>query len=179
MPEQYKDYQSLTHQDDSLDFSDDLLDKLRSREDISPAQRLATFERIAQRHERKLRGKSRTRKVIGGLLSLVGVGTVTTACPFYALAFIGPETIGIGLLMLIAGAALIFIQPKLKDTHQAMLVAARNNNILTIPRLALEMDISFKRAEEIIKELVNNDIAEMDIDNKDSDGALVYRIKGL
>lgn len=179
MEERYKDFQNLTRGDDSLDFSDDLLDQLRSRKDISPSERLAAFERIAQRHERKLRGRSRTRKAIGGLLSLVGLGTVTTACPFYALAFIGPEAVAIGLFMLIAGLALMFISPKLKETHQAMLVAARNNNILTIPRLALEMDISFKRAEEIIKELVNNDIAEMDIDNKDSDGALVYRIKGL
>jgi hypothetical protein len=126
-----------------------------------------------------LRGKSRTRKVAGSILTLIGAGTVTTACPFYALAFIGPETVMAGIVMIIGGAALILSKPKLKDTHQAMLVAARNDNVLTVPRLALEMDISFKRAEEIVKELVKNDIAEMDIDNKDADGALLYRIKGL
>jgi hypothetical protein len=177
--ERHRDSERLDKQDDSLDFSEDILDRLRSAEQMSPRQKLETFERIAEKHEKKLRDKSRTRKFIGGLLVLLGIGTVTTACPFYALAFIGSETIIAGLLMLIIGVGLFFLRPKLKQTHQAMLVAARHDNELTVPRLALEMDISFKKAEEIIKELVANDIAEMDIESRAADDALVYKIKGL
>ena len=45
--------------------------------------------------------------------------------------------------------------------------------------LALEMDISFNKAEKIIQELVRSGIAEIDLDHKDPDHTITYRIKGL
>ena len=60
-----------------------------------------------------------------------------------------------------------------------MLVAMKYDYRLTAPRLALEMDITFARAEKIIQELVRSGIAEIDLDHKDRDDTITYRIKGL
>jgi len=41
------------------------------------------------------------------------------------------------------------------------------------------MDISFQKAEKIIQELVRSGIAEIDLDYKDPDHSLVYKIRGF
>jgi uncharacterized membrane protein YkoI len=48
-----------------------------------------------------------------------------------------------------------------------------------VSRLALDMDISFKRAESIIQELVRGGIAEIDLDDQDPDHSIVYKIRGV
>ena len=42
-------------------------------------------------------------------------------------------------------------------------------------RLALEMDISFNRAEHIMQDLVKSRHAEIDLEKSDAEGSLVYR----
>ncbi|MFC1835717.1 PepSY domain-containing protein, partial [Thermodesulfobacteriota bacterium] len=124
--------------------------------------------------------KKRSRMKWGGLaMVLLGLATTMASCPFYAITLIGPETVLVGLGLLVVGGFLMFLRPRIKDTSRAMMVALKYGNVLTVPRLALEMDISFDKAEKIIKEMVQKDIAEIDLDHKDSDDSLVYRIKGL
>jgi len=101
------------------------------------------------------------------------------ACPLYAFSLIGPQSVIAGIALIAAGSALLAWRPRLQDTNEAMIIAMRYGNCLTVPRLALELDISFDRAEKIISELVQKGIAEIDIDHQDPDNAIVYRIKGL
>ncbi len=110
---------------------------------------------------------------------MLGVATVLGSCPLYAFSLIGPQTIMIGLVLVAGGAALLAWRPRLKDTNEALLIAVKHGNYLTTPRLALEMDISLERSEKIIQELVRNGIAEIDLDHRDPDQAIIYRIKGL
>jgi predicted transcriptional regulator len=60
-----------------------------------------------------------------------------------------------------------------------MVIAMKHGNRLTVPRLALEMDITLEKAEKIIDKLVKNGVAEIDLEDRDSDGALTYKIKGI
>ena len=69
--------------------------------------------------------------------------------------------------------------PRMRETNEALVIALKNGNRLTVPRLALEMDISFKRAEKIIQKLMRNGVAEIDLDEGDPDGGITYRIKGV
>ena len=41
------------------------------------------------------------------------------------------------------------------------------------------MDISLKKAEKIIQKLVRQGIAEIDLDDADSDGGISYKVRGL
>ena len=70
-------------------------------------------------------------------------------------------------------------RPRLKNTNEAVLIAMKYGNRLTATTLALEMDISFGKAEKIIQELVRSGIAEIDLDRKDPDHTITYKIKGL
>jgi predicted transcriptional regulator len=85
----------------------------------------------------------------------------------------------IGLAMIAGGSALLAWRPRLKDTNEALLVAMKYGNSLTATRLALELDVSFEKAEKIIRELVRSGIAEIDLDQKDPDQGITYKIKGL
>jgi predicted HTH transcriptional regulator len=95
------------------------------------------------------------------------------------LSLVGPWTMGAGLALIAAGSVLMAWTPKLKNTNEALLIASKHDNRLTAPRLALEMDISFEKAERIIRELVKAGIAEVDIDSRNPDQGIVYLIKGL
>jgi hypothetical protein len=41
------------------------------------------------------------------------------------------------------------------------------------------LDVSFEKAEKIIRELVRSGVAEIDLDQKDPDQGITYKIKGL
>ncbi len=144
-----------------------------------PESRVVSAKEIATRHLQEKEATIRRRKWIGRGLIFFGISTLTASCPLYAFALIGPQTIAAGLALVLSGTGLIAWKPKLKDTNEALLVAVKHGNYLTVPRLALEMDISFEKAEKIITELVKSGIAEIDFDRKEPDNALVYRIKGL
>jgi len=134
---------------------------------------------IVERHLKERATKVQRLKWGGRGLIMLGVGTVLGSCPMYAFSLIGPQTIMIGLALIAGGAAVLAWRPRLKDTNEALLIALKHGNYLTTPRLALEMDISLERAEKILQELIHNGIAEIDLDHKDPDQVIVYRIKGL
>ena len=67
----------------------------------------------------------------------------------------------------------------MRDTNEAMLIGMKNNNRLTVPLLALEMDISLTKAEKIINRLMKNGVAEIDLSADDPDGGITYKLKGV
>ncbi|MBM3300757.1 MAG: hypothetical protein FJY85_12485 [Deltaproteobacteria bacterium] len=161
--------------------------------DFARVERSAEFQRPAvsgqemvQAHLKERSRKATRRKWTGGLMIVFGLTTLLGSCPFYALSLIPGQSIAAGLVIMIAGlgiiaggGALLAWKPRLKDTNEAMIVALKHGNRLTTSRLALEMNISFEKADKIIQELVRNGIAEIDLDAKDPDHTIVYRIKGL
>lgn len=133
------------------------------------------------------REKSATRRKWGGRALMVFGGiTLLGSCPFYAFSLIPGQSIAAGVAIMSAGLALIAgggvlstWRARLKDTNEALIVALKYGNRLSTSRLALEMDVSFDRAEKIIQELVKRGVAEIDMDYQDPDHSIVYRIKGL
>jgi hypothetical protein len=144
-----------------------------------PDGKTVSAKEIAERQIKEKNASAQRRKWGGRGLILLGSGALVASCPFYAFSAIGPQTIIVGLALVVAGGALLAWKPRLKDTNEALLVAISHGNYLTAPRLALEMNISFEKAERILKELVRSGIAEIDIDHPHSDNVIVYRIKGL
>ena len=142
-------------------------------------QRTASTREIVEGHLKE-RARIATRRKWGGR-GLVILGAVITlgSCPPYAFSLIGPQTIMMGLAMIAGGSALLAWRPRLKDTNEALLVAMKYGNSLTATRLALELDVSFEKAEKIIRELVRSGVAEIDLDQKDPDQGITYKIKGL
>lgn len=154
-------------------------ENLRSEETRGHATRAATVRQVVQSQIQEKARKSFQRKWTGRGLIVFGSTILMGSCPLYAFSLIGPQSVIAGIALVAAGSALLAWRPRLKDTNEAMIIAMRYGNCLTVPRLALELDISFDRAEKIIRELVQKDIAEIDLDHKDPDNAIVYRIKGL
>ena len=134
---------------------------------------------ISKEHESKYNRTAWRNRIIGATLSLLGMGTMVSACPMSLFTTIGPETAIFGLGLIIAGGVFLFRKPKVKDTNRALMIALKYGNVLTVSRLALEMDISFDKAEKIIQELVRKGIAEIDLEGEGADHSLIYRIKGL
>ncbi len=119
------------------------------------------------------------RKWAGRLLIIFGAILMLGSCPFYVLSGAGSGTIIAALALIGGGSALLTWAPRLKNTNEAILIAMKYGNRLRATTLALEMDISFNKAEKIIQELVRSGIAEIDLDQKDPDHTITYRIKGL
>jgi|SRR5271157_2373492 len=151
----------------------------RKPQDLSTNQRTASTREIIEGHLKE-RARKSTRGRWGGR-GLVILGAVITlgSCPPYAFSLIGPQTIIIGLAMIAGGSALLAWRPRLKDTNEALLVAMKYGNSLTAARLALELDVSFEKSEKIIQELVRSGVAEIDLDQRDPDQGISYKIKGL
>ncbi|MEW6352169.1 MAG: hypothetical protein AB1646_24210 [Thermodesulfobacteriota bacterium] len=154
----------------------------------SAEQAKAALE-LSLKHEQEYKRRASRRKWLGtGLLSL-GLVTTFTGFPFYVMwalylgtwGFLGVSSIvtlaGLGIAA--AGGMLALSRPKLGDTSRALLIAMKYGSTLTVTRLALEMDISFKKAERIVQDLVKSGIAEIDLEHSDAAGSLVYRIRGL
>ena len=155
----------------------------RMRDSMSEAHELSL------RHHRGARLKSSRRKWIGwGLLSL-GLVTTIGVLPFYLIGaaylgtglFLGFSSVLLlaGLVVAITGGTLAMSKPKVGETGQALIIAMKHENTLTVTRLALEMDISFKKAERILQDLVKSGVAEIDLEKSDTEGTLVYRVRGL
>jgi len=142
-------------------------------------ERAARTREMIEAHLKERAQTTWRRKWTGRGLIVVGAMTIMSSCPLYAFSLIGPETIMAGLALIAGGSALLAWHPRLKDTNEAMIIAMRYGNCLTVPRLALELNVTFERAEQIIQELVRNGIAEIDLDHRDPDHTIVYRIRGL
>jgi len=148
--------------------------------------RTLTGEEIVKEYAEERKQKAIRRKWTGRIMIVFGIMTMLSSCPFYALALIPGQSVVAGLAIMVAGiaiaaggGALLAWRPRLKDTNEALIVALKHGNRLTVSRLALEMDISFQKAEKIIQELVRSGIAEIDLDYKDPDHSLVYKIRGF
>jgi predicted transcriptional regulator len=161
---------------------------------LEPRREPETHESLETRHNHReglitqeaLEGLAREkaqrasrRKWAGRLLIVFGVVLMLGSCPFYVISGAGSGTILAALGLIGGGSALLAWRPRLKNTNEAVLVAMKYGNRLTATNLALEMDISFGKAEKIIQELVRSGIAEIDLDNKDPDHTITYKIKGL
>jgi len=119
------------------------------------------------------------RRKWGKGLVIAGVVMVLGSCSLLPLPMLKLPGVWFGAIMLLVGMALLARGPRLRETNEALLVAVKYNNRLTVARLALEMDVSLEKAEKIIQELVRKDIAEIDLDHNVSDSGIVYKIKGL
>ncbi len=139
---------------------------------------LITQEALQRLIKEKAARASR-RKWAGRSLIVFGVILILGSCPFYVISGAGSSTILAALALIGGGSALLTWRPRLKNTNEAILVAMKYGNRLTAMTLALEMDISFNKAEKIIQELVRSGIAEIDLDHKDPDHTITYKIKGL
>jgi hypothetical protein len=147
--------------------------------DASTQTEQAHIRHLVQEHlEEKARKVSRRKWGGRGLIAL-GCMLLFTSCPLYAFTLIGPETVLTALAMIAGGSALLAWRPRLKDTNEAIIVAAKYGNCLTATRLALELDITLDRADRIIQELVKSGIAEIDLLHKDSTNSIVYKVRGL
>ncbi len=133
------------------------------------------LERLVQ--EKAVRASRR--KWAGRSLIVFGVILILGSCPFYVISGAGSTTILAALALIGGGSALLTWRPRLKNTNEAILIAMKYGNRLTAMTLALEMDISFNKAEKIIQELVRSGIAEIDLDHKDPDHTITYKLKGL
>lgn len=138
----------------------------------------ASSDQVLRELVRQKEAKTWRRKWGKGLV-VAGAVTVLGSCSILPLPMLKLPGVWLGALMLTIGMVLLARGPRLKETNEALLVAVKCNNRLTVPRLALEMDISIERAEKIIQELVRKDIAEIDLDHNTPDSGLVYKIKGL
>jgi predicted transcriptional regulator len=112
-------------------------------------------------------------------LIILGFITILEARFFPALPVIGPSALWLGGALIIFGLILAHRGPRMKETNEALLIAMKYDNHLTVPRLALEMDISLEKAEKILQNLVRNGVAEIDLDTDDESGVITYKIKGI
>lgn len=141
-------------------------------------RREPTAEEILRNVERT-KQKHAARKRWGRILMILGVVTILDSCSFFPIPLIGPPAIFAGAIMMIVGSIISYQAPRLRETNEALLVAMKYNNRLTVARLALEMDITLQHAEEIIQELIENGIAEIDVDMDAEDVGILYRIRGI
>jgi hypothetical protein len=149
-------------------------------QETTSAEKRRILERLLEEKQRN----AAKRKWTGRGLMVFGLITMLWSCPLSFFSLVGLQTIPlaaivVSLLSIGGGFALTTLQPKLKDTNEALLVSIKYGYRLTAARLALEMDITFDRAEKILQELVRSGIAEIDLDHKDPDNTIMYRIKGL
>jgi hypothetical protein len=149
-------------------------------------QKTALVSEMIRRLQSDREKTAKKRKWGGRALIVFGGITLLGSCPFYAFSLIPGQSIAAGVAVMSAGLALIAgggvlstWRPRLKDTNEALIIALKYGNRLTTSRLALELDVSFDRAEKIIQELVKKGVAEIDLDYQDPDQSIVYRVRGL
>ena len=156
------------------------------RESPTEEKQTLSTQAVVKAYLEERNQKAARNKWTGRIMMLFGIATILGSCPFYALSVIPGQSVAAGLAIMIAGLAItagggvvLSLRPRLKDTNEALLVAARHGNRLSVSLLALEMDISFQKAEKIIRELVRSGIAEIDLEYRDPDHSIVYKIRGL
>jgi len=184
--DRFKAHRSLGDRRRFSDEQKSVRDLFGSLEELGARPGEANTLQIIKRHLEERARKTTRRKWGGRALIVLGVFTVFGSFPFYMLSLIPGQSVAAGLAIMIGGLAMIAgggllssWSPRLKDTNEALLVALKHGNRLTIPLLALEMDVSFEKAEQIIQELVKKGIAEIELTRGELDHAIVYQIKGI
>lgn len=150
----------------------------------SRSERVGDAAAIIEGHRREREKRESRRKWTGRGVMLFGFLTMWSSCGLYTFSLLGLQTRALEVLILSvvlvgAGFAISAWRPRLKDTNEALLIAMKYGNRLTAARLALELDISFEKAEKIIQELVRSGIAEIDLERTDPDQPITYKISGL
>jgi uncharacterized membrane protein YkoI len=128
---------------------------------------------------KKARGQYAARKKWGYVLMALGIITVLDAASPIPIPLVGSPALVFGSILTVLGGALTIEPPRMRQTNEAILVGMRNGNRLTVPLLALQMDISLNKAEKIIAQLVKGGVAEIDLDIDDPDGGISYRLRGV
>ncbi|MBI5570966.1 MAG: hypothetical protein HY914_13565 [Desulfomonile tiedjei] len=164
----------------------------RYRERIIPGEtslstlpeRPEEIKAVVERHQQEKARRQVRQKWTGRVLMFGGFLTLWGSCGLYTFSLMGFQTrplesILVSLALIGAGYALTAWRPRLKDTNEALLVAAKYGNRLTSARLALELDISFEKAEKIIGELVRSGVAEIDLEHNDPEQPITYKVRGI
>jgi hypothetical protein len=146
-------------------------------EQIAQIDDLDVRRMFEEAHRRRESMASRRRW--GRVLIVIGALTLIDSCAPIPIPLVGPPAIVIGAILMVAGFLLSNRGAKTRQTTEAIMVAAKYKNKLTVTRLAYEMDVSPERAQAIIDQLIKNGIAEVDLDAKSPEEGLVYRIKGI
>ena len=167
MKEQDRSGRESPGQEDTLELSQD------------ETQRLSSAGEEIVRRVRNESDKRAGKRRWGQILIVLGIVTVLDSCSFFPIPLIGPAAMWVGAALVLVGSGLLLQGPRLRDTNEAILIAMKYGNRLTVPRLALEMDISLKKAEKIIRRLMSNGVAEIDLDADDPEDGITYRIKGI
>jgi hypothetical protein len=144
---------------------------------------------LSFRHKHESERKASRKKWIGWGLFSLGLVTTFATFPLYLFwavylktwLFLGLSSLltVAGLGTTVAGGILALSRPKIGENSQALIIAMKHGNTLTVTRLALEMDISFKKAERIVQDLVRSGVAEIDMEHSGTANSIVYRVRGL
>jgi len=125
------------------------------------------------------REKVAGRKLWGRVILALGIVTILDSWSMFPVPLVGIPSIVVGVVLMMLGGTMLAGRRRLKDTNEALRIAMKHGNRLTVARLALELDISLDRAEKIVKQLVDKGIAEIDLDSLGPDEGIVYKIKGI
>ncbi len=131
-------------------------------------------------HEfRLVRDRAVKKKRWGYVLLVLGVVTILDSLAAFPIPLVRAPAMVLGFVLMIVGGVISAEPPRMRETNEAILIGMKYANHLTVARLAVEMDISLKRAEKIIAQLVKNGIAEIELDADDPHGGITYRLKGV
>ncbi len=152
-----------------------LEEEIETGEDLT---RKSSAEEAYQRFSAQ-RDKEIARRRWGKIVFVIGAVTLLDWCAPVPVPLVGPPAIVVGLALMLIGGAVLYRGPRMKETNEAILIAMKYGNQLSVPRLAVEMDITLEQAEKIIDALVKKGIAEIDLDTKDPDSGIIYKVKGI
>ncbi len=153
-------------------------DESRSDSDTREQSALVSRQEIADRLGADREQETR-RRMWGRVLVVLGAVTILDSWSMFPIPLIGFPAIVVGVVVMMLGGTMLAGRRRLKDTNEALMIAMKYGNRLTVARLALELDISLNRAEKIVKKLVDKGIAEIDLDSLDPDEGIVYKIRGI
>jgi hypothetical protein len=139
---------------------------------------LASHQKVVDRLEVD-REKKASKKMWGRVILALGIVTILDFWSMFPVPLMGFPSIIVGAVLILLGGTMLAGRQRLKDTNEALRIAMKHGNRLTVARLALELDISLDRAEKIVKQLVDKGIAEIDLDSLGPDEGIVYKIKGI
>ena len=118
------------------------------------------------------------RKAWGRGLMIAGAITVLDCWTLVPVPLMGPWAIVVGAALLATGYVMSYEPKRQPLANEALIVASRHNNQLTVAILSLELGIDFEEAEKVISDLIKAGVAELEMDS-DVDNGFVYRVKGL
>lgn len=126
----------------------------------------------------KLNDSKPPKKAWGRGLMIAGAITVLDCWTLVPVPLMGPWAIIVGAALIATGYVISYEPKRQPMTNEALLVASRHDNRLTVPILSLELGIDIEEADKVISDLIKAGVAELEMDS-DVDNGFVYRVKGL